>query len=248
MLKRLFAKRPAPSLPPGRRVYAVGDIHGRLDLFDALLGSIATDNAKRCAAHVDLILLGDLIDRGPESAGVVRRAMEKPAWVTQLVALMGNHEEAMVEALNGNLDMARIWLRVGGQAALTSWGIDFSQLDEAHTEEIIVVARRLVPQVERAWLSRMRTSYTLGDYHFVHAGVRPGIALSRQTTKDAYWIRDDFLASRAHHGAMIVHGHSISPDVETLDNRIGIDTGAYVTGRLTALCLEGSDRWLLQTG
>jgi len=247
MLKRLFAKRPLPSLPPAYRVYAIGDIHGRLDLFEDLLTLIAADNAARGAVHVDLVLLGDLIDRGPASAGVVRRAMQKPSWAAQLVALMGNHEEAMVEAFDGNLEMARIWLRVGGLEALQSWGVDVSRFENVSVDEAMTMARKAVPPDERAWMARMRTFYAVGNYYFVHAGVRPGVPLPKQHSKDAFWIREEFLGSRTHHGAMIVHGHSISKDVEMFDNRIGIDTGAYATGRLTALCLEGTERWLLQT-
>jgi serine/threonine protein phosphatase 1 len=250
MLRRLFSKRPTPvdpAIPAGRRVYVIGDIHGRLDLLDDLLGQIRGDNAAREPSSVELVLLGDLIDRGPDSAGVVRRAMIKPAWADQLVALKGNHEDAMLEALDGNFEMARIWLRVGGQAALLSWGLDFGPLENGTIEDVILAARAVIPAAERSWLCRMRTSYQIGDYYFAHAGIRPKTSLDKQIPYDLLWIREVFLESRVDHGLMIVHGHSISPEVEILSNRIGIDTGAYMTGKLTALCLEGDNRWFLQT-
>jgi serine/threonine protein phosphatase 1 len=250
MLRRLFSKRPAhvePSVPAGQRVYVIGDIHGRLDLLDDLLDQIREDNAKRDPCSVELVFLGDLIDRGPDSAGVVRRAMVKPAWADRVVALKGNHEDAMLEALDGNFEMARTWLGVGGQAALQSWGLDFGLLENGTIEDVIVAARAVVPAAERSWLCRMRTSYQIGGYYFAHAGIRPKVSFDKQTAQDLLWIREDFLNSRNDHGMIIVHGHSISADVEVMKNRIGIDTGAYKTGKLTSLCLQGYSRWFLQT-
>lgn len=247
MLKRLLkSKRSAPSLPEGRRVYAIGDVHGRLDLLDTLLSMIETDLAARPAPDVDLVLLGDLVDRGPDSRGVVERAMNPPSWARQ-TTLMGNHEEIMLEVLDGGREQLPLWLKVGGRETLGSWGVDPLLIEDGTISEILGAARDAVPVGVVRWLMGLRQHLTIGDYFFVHAGVRPGVPLDRQDKGDSFWIRDEFLASSRHHGAMIVHGHSIATEVDWLPNRIGIDTGAYATGKLTALCLEGEEQRFLQT-
>lgn len=243
---RLIRRKQQAALPPGQRVYAVGDIHGRLDLFEELLDDIRRDNAARAAAETHIILLGDLIDRGPDSAGVVARAM-RPLDFASLRALLGNHEAAMLAALDGDRSMLKIWLRNGGREALASWGAPYEEIDRLDDAALIVMAQSLIPRRQRAWLGRCPISIQLGDYYFVHAGVRPGTSLARQKDEDRLWIRDAFLESDADHGAVVVHGHSVTSDVEEMPNRIGIDTGAYATGRLTALGLEGERRWQLQT-
>ena len=248
MLLRLFNRKEARdrAVPPGRRVYAIGDIHGRLDLFDRLLAMIEKDQRGRVPILPEIVLLGDLIDRGPDSAGVVRRATAGLAWA-QLTSLMGNHEAAMIDALHGKADAMRTWLHFGGYESLLSWGIPADLLDQGTTGEIAAVAAATIPREELAWLARLRQHVRIGDYFFVHAGVRPGTDLAQQLPGDSYWIREEFLESRRYHGAVVVHGHTISRDVEEHDNRIGIDTGAYLSDRLTALALEGADRWFLQT-
>jgi len=243
---RFLARKPKPAIPPGERIYAIGDIHGRLDLFETLLEDIRRDNAAREPARTQILLLGDLIDRGPDSAGVVALAMRPPD-VAPIRALLGNHEAAMLAALDGDRDMLRIWLRNGGREALVSWGLSVSELDTMSDLALIKRAQTLIPREQRAWIARCALSIQVGDYYFVHAGVRPGTPLARQKDEDRLWIRDAFLDSEADHGAIVVHGHSASPDVEELPNRIGIDTGAYATDRLTALGLDGAERWLLQT-
>jgi serine/threonine protein phosphatase 1 len=235
-----------PSLPPGHRVYAVGDVHGRLDLFDRLIESIRQDNAARPAAEVTLILLGDLIDRGPDSSGVVDRARAGVPWA-RTIAIMGNHEAVMLDVLDGKGDLLRNWLGFGGKAALRSWGVAESVLEGGSQEDILDAARRAVPAAARAWLGRMRPNLRMGDYYFVHAGIRPGVPLDKQIDEDRLWIREDFLESKKKHGAMIVHGHSINTEVEERTNRIGLDTGAYASGRLTAIGLEGRERWFMAT-
>jgi serine/threonine protein phosphatase 1 len=248
MIARLFSRRNIrpKSVPPGRRIYAIGDIHGRLDLLDQLLGMIEQDQRDRAAIMPEILLLGDLIDRSPESAGVVRRAMTPPPWA-RMTTLMGNHEASMIGALDGDAEMMRMWLRVGGWESLLSWGVPAAILDGGTCDEIAMAANAAIPDRELAWIRELPQCLHIGDYFFVHAGVRPGVALARQTTHDSYWIRDEFLGSRRDHGAIVVHGHSISPEVEEMDNRIGIDTGAYMSGKLSALALEGEQRWLLQT-
>ena len=248
MFSSWFGKsRSVAAIPKGQRVYAVGDIHGRLDLLRELMALMEADDRARAPATTDLILLGDLIDRGPDSAGVVRFAMHPPAF-GRLTCLMGNHEAAMLGAIDGDREMLRIWLRNGGTEALRSWGLPREALRDMTGEEVVAAAHRALPPEQIAWLRACRPAVDVGGYHFVHAGVRPGVPLDRQTEADRLWIRDEFLCSRSLHGAVVVHGHSISADVEERPNRIGIDTGAYRTGRLTALGLEGEERWRLQTG
>ncbi len=236
----------APALPPGHRVYAIGDVHGRIDLLDALLARIEADSATRPRGDVLVLLLGDLIDRGPDSAAVVRRAMRPLGWA-RLQSLKGNHEAAMLDALDGDRRMLAIWRRNGGDEALRSWGFDPAGLDDAESGVIAETLRRAIPAAERAFVARCPLSIRLGDYFFVHAGVRPGVRLDRQAEQDMLWIRDDFLDSARDHGAVVVHGHSITESVEDLPNRIGIDTGAYASGRLTAIGLEGDARWFIAT-
>ena len=219
-------------------------MHGRLDPLDQLLDTIRSDSDARPERPVRLVLLGDLIDRGPDSCGVVARVWQGVDWA-RTIPLMGNHEAAMLAALEGDGQQLQAWL--GGDTSLVSWGVAAELLAAATSGEILAAARAAIPLEDRGWIGRMRTHLTLGDYHFVHTGVRPGIALDQQAVEDKLWIRDTFLESRRYHGAMIVHDHSVHAAVEERPNRIGIDTGAYASGRLTALGLEGQARWTLST-
>ncbi len=245
MFGQLFRK-PRPTLPPGERVYAIGDVHGRLDLLNQLFEMIRADHAARADARALVVLLGDLIDRGPDSRGVVERIRQGLDWA-RTIPLMGNHEAAMLNALEGSGEQLQAWLRVGGNTSLVSWGVAADLLATGTRDAILAAARAAIPLEDRGWIGRLRTHLQLGDYYFVHAGVRPGIPLYQQAVEDNLWIRDAFLESRRHHGAMIVHGHSVRAEVEERPNRIGIDTGAYASDRLTALGIEGQARWILST-
>ena len=235
--------QPPPSLPPGQRVYAIGDVHGCLDLLRQVLDLIAQDMRERQPASTLLIFMGDLIDRGPDSAGVVAavRALHAQGNVR---VLSGNHEEMFLRALGDNETM-RQFLRFGGRETLISYGLTPEAIRDMTFEELHAAISRAVPQDDIQFLKGLEDMIVLGDYAFVHAGVRPGVPLMSQTRDDLHWIRDPFLTSQADFGAVIVHGHTISAEVDLCADRIGIDSGAYVSGRLTALGLEGSDRWLL---
>jgi serine/threonine protein phosphatase 1 len=211
-----------------------------------MLEIIRDETRQLAPAQIRIIQLGDLIDRGPESAGVVARAMTQPDFADLLV-LAGNHEAAMLGALDGDRDLLRMWLSNGGDAALRSWGLEQEAIEMMDAAALVAAAHDAIPTAQLAWLARRPTSAAIGDYYFVHAGVRPGVPLERQTRRDKLWIREEFLDSERSLGAMIVHGHSISEDVEERSNRIGIDTGAYRSGRLTALVLEGTDRRTVAT-
>ena len=237
----------SPCVPAGERIYAIGDIHGRDDLFACLIERIMTDNAARGKAFTTLILLGDLVDRGPDSASVIERAMRLGAPFDRVIMLIGNHEECFLAALTGDLRRVRYFIRIGGDATIKSYWRDDSSYAAASFEEVAERLPQIVPQSHVDFLNRGEDIVQIGDYVFVHAGVRPGVPLERQKLSDLRWIREEFLECKDSYGGIIVYGHTISEDVDEQANRIGIDTGAYLTGRLTALGLEGSERWFLNS-
>ena len=236
------------ALPDGMRAYAVGDIHGRLDLLDDLLGRIDADDASRGPAETTIIFLGDLVDRGPDSAGVVERLRSLAESGRRVRFLTGNHEEILLESLAGDLKALKLLCRVGGRETALSYGMSENDYDRLGFEELAEALDRSVPAAHRRFLESFEDMITLGDYLFVHAGVRPDQPLDGQRTADLRWIRDTFLDHRRRLAKRVVHGHTIAPEVEFRPHRIGIDTGAYQSGRLTALGLEGVDQWILQTG
>lgn len=242
-------RKPAdPSLPPGLRVYAIGDIHGRLDLFDALLTRIDSDDAARGGkAETWLILVGDLIDRGPESAGVVQRALELRQSGRNVRFLLGNHEEVLLRAVRGDEKAMRFLIRIGGRATVRSYGVTDEEYQDLHYDELTALFGKRVPAEHVEFLESFENMIELGDYVFVHAGIRPGVEMEAQKFSDLRWIRDDFLNHEGDHGRVIVHGHSISEDIEHRHNRIGIDTGAFASGRLSAVALENDAVWFLST-
>ena len=226
-----FQKAPA-TLPPETRVYAIGDVHGCFDALTALHRQIATDLGARPVAKSLLIHLGDYIDRGEDSFGVVERLSgEIPVPVTLRFDLMGNHEMLMLDALRGRSRRdAAMWLQNGGLETLASYGLD---ADTTPAEW-----RARVPEQHRLWLVQRDLSHAVGGYLFVHAGIRPGLPIEVQTPEDMLWIREPFLSDDEQHGAVVVHGHTPSADPVIRSNRIGIDTGAALGGRLTCLVLE----------
>lgn len=238
--------RPAPDagaahLPPGQRLYAIGDIHGRRDLLDRLLAAIARDAAEAPPAERTILFLGDYIDRGPDSADVIERLVQ-PIEGFRKIALLGNHEALMLRFLE-DVDGADLWLTNGGNATLASYDLSWS----GDWPDLQRRLRMALPAAHRRFLETLLPCHRAGDYFFAHAGIRPGVALDRQRREDLIWIRDRFLDSPADHGAVVVHGHSIRPEPEVRANRIGIDTGAFMSGRLTALCLDGAERRFLAT-
>ena len=231
--------------PPGSRAYAVGDVHGRLDLMLDLLRQIERDNERRGPAKTYLIFLGDLVDRGPDSRGVVDHLIRQPPRFHRTVFLKGNHEEFFLSVLNREDNNVQRWLTYGGLECAESYGVSPGWFLNASQGELV---DRLIEQVPRAhveFLSNMADTFRFGDYLFVHAGIRPGVALEQQISGDLRWIREGFLDDSSDHGVMVVHGHTIVDAPEERPNRIGVDTGAYKTGLLTAIGLEGSERWFL---
>ena len=235
------------ALPDGRRVYAIGDVHGRLDLLNRLIASIESDSASRGRADTLLIFLGDLVDRGPDSRGVVERALQLRNGPLATRFLMGNHEEVFLRAVAGDLRALRLLLRIGGRETVLSYGVSAEEYRDLDFDDLASRLRERVPASHVAFLSSFEQSIEIGDYLFVHAGIRPGVTIGEQSPADMRWIRDDFLRHRESHGKLVVHGHSVTEDIDIRSNRIGIDTGAYASGRLTAIGLEKAERWFLST-
>lgn len=235
-----------PRIPDGLRVYAVGDVHGQNALLHYLISKIADDAAGRPAKSERVIFLGDLIDRGPGSASILS-SLYAYRFTQRIVVLLGNHEAAMLAAYDGNRNALKFWLKFGGVETLASFGLDVDSCDFSDLDATWGSLRRHVPLAIITWLRTLPTSVRIGDYLFVHAGIRPGIRLRQQKRSDLLWIRDEFLASEDDHGVIVVHGHSVSPQVEFRANRIGIDTGAYETGILSAIGIEGTGIWTIST-
>lgn len=249
MLSRIFtSRRNGSHRTASSRAYAIGDVHGRLDLLDELLGRIEADNAGRDPARVTIVFLGDLIDRGPQSAQVVERLRRFHPAFAQTVFLMGNHEEVFLRVLGGDLTILPDWLRFGGAECLQSYGIDPAELQLRKAADVLKLLRQAIPNDHVKFLSGFVDTASFGRYLFVHAGIRPGVPLPQQIPEDLRWIRQPFLDHEADHGHVVVHGHTISRAVEVRPNRIGLDTGAYRSGVLSALGVEGEERWIIQTG
>lgn len=252
VFSRLFRKssqaKATHAVPDGRRVYAIGDIHGRDDLFAELLDRIADDHNGRAPADLTIVLLGDLIDRGPQSAQVVTRARALASSGPDVHWLSANHEEVFLKALGGDPQLMRYFVRIGGAPTIHSYGLSGAAYEALTFDQLAEQFPPMVPAEDVEFLSAAKESLTIGDYLFVHAGIKPGVPVERQNVADLRWIREEFLEDRRDHGLMIVHGHTITDGVDERSNRIGIDTGAYQSGVLTAIGLEGVDRWYLSTG
>jgi len=249
-LRSLFPKDDGagePSVPPGYRVYAVGDVHGRLDLLDDALSRIEADIDSRARAQNIIVFLGDLIDRGPSSAQVIERVRTYRRPAVRTVFLSGNHEEVLLRLLRGESRFLRDWLSFGGAQCARSYGISSTALKRMDPGQAVEVLRQKIPGHDQAFLKSFVDTFRIGSYLFVHAGVRPGVPLSDQTQADLRWIRRPFLENDDDHGFVVVHGHTIAEQVDVRANRIGLDTGAYRSGVLTAMGLEGRERWFLQT-
>ncbi|WP_404480587.1 metallophosphoesterase [Novosphingobium sp. BL-52-GroH] len=236
--------RQAPSIPSGERVYAVGDIHGRADLFEDLIHAIEQDDASRGHAHTTVVLLGDLIDRGNQSARVVGQARH---WGSQrrIEFIQGNHEEMLLVSRE-DTDALRSFLKFGGLETILSYGVDPEAAVSADLQDLQRLMNEAIPQDDVDFLESFKKMVRIGDYVFVHAGVRPETPLEHQSGRDCRWIREPFLSHRGDFGAFVVHGHTITPEPEVCANRIGIDTGAFLHGTLTAIGLQGEDRWFIQ--
>lgn len=228
------------SLPDGIRVYAVGDIHGRTDLLKLQLAQIEADETLYPCSHAIIVFLGDYIDRGPDSRGTIDLLLTC-AQMRETVFLKGNHETFVRRFLDAP-DSLNDWRPLGGFETLVSYGLRPS-LSRSHgdREQLSEALRTAIPAQHLAFLDSLPNSFTCGDFFFVHAGVRPGLALTRQSEDDMLWIRDDFLLHDAPFEKFVVHGHTpvAAPDLRC--NRVNIDTGAFATGRLSCVVIEGTN-------
>jgi len=244
----LSEKAASPRIPEGVRVYAIGDIHGRLDLLTRLLELIEMDRASVGDRKTVLVYLGDYIDRGPASREIVDRVMEPPSMIDKVVRLRGNHEDALLAFIE-DPDRGRIWLEYGGLATLSSYGVHVPTTMKP-VERFSFMAReleRLLPADHREFYRTLPLSETIGDYFFVHAGVDPRRPFDEQDAIDLTTIRSPFLEWGQPLERVVVHGHTIAREPEFHPWRIGIDTGAYASGHLTCLVLEGAEKRILST-
>jgi len=256
-IKRWLSKDAPPAAPvaidargpAGVRLYAIGDIHGRLDLLRDLMQRIEAD-ARQHAGPIQVVFLGDYVDRGPHSAEVIDWLVNNCPRDVFRSFLRGNHEELLLQLWENELsdDSLSAWLSYGGRETLSSYGIGAAIVYSDDLMAIRSAAVANVPTAHHQFLRELKNAARFGDFFFAHAGIRPGIPLEAQSANDLLWIREPFLSSREDHGAVVVHGHSIAREVQERGNRIGIDTGAYATGRLTALCVLEGERWFLSTG
>ena len=230
-------KKRRARVPDGVRVYAIGDIHGRVDLLDGLLKRIEAHIAAKPIGHHIEVFLGDYIDRGPASQSVLERLVARSSY--RSVFLKGNHETFMTDFIKSPHILGD-WQRLGGLETLMSYGImPTINANAVAQARIAADFDRVLPDSHRQFLGHLRLSFTCGDFFFVHAGVRPGIPLEKQRDEDLLWIRQEFLFCENDFGKVIVHGHTPVPNPDIRPNRINIDTGGFATGRLTCLILEG---------
>ncbi|MBL6934966.1 MAG: serine/threonine protein phosphatase [Alphaproteobacteria bacterium] len=237
-----------PRVPDGSRVYAVGDIHGRLDLIEKMHGLIAADAADFDGSRKVVIYLGDYIDRGEESRQVVDFLLDNPLPGFESIYLKGNHEDSLIKFLS-DTSIGSAWMRYGGDSTLYSYGVTRSSAsrDQRSLEQMQAYLKRNLSTRHLEFYQTLKAGHIEGDYCFVHAGVLPGVPLDEQKEENVLWIRGEFLGSKANHGKVVVHGHTIRPEPEVLPNRIGIDTGAYSSGILTCLALEEDSQSFLRT-
>jgi len=248
-LSRPKAVQAAPaSLPEEQRVYAIGDIHGRLDLLEILMHRIAMDDQQRPPAKTKVIFLGDLVDRGPDSKGVIDYVIKLSKTGVDLRFIAGNHEEIFLKTITEPSEkLTRFFYRIGGQETILSYGIDRAELAMMTMEELTARIPTIVPQSHVRFLTEMEDRIEIGGYLFVHAGIRPEVDISSQSQHDMRWIRQEFTESTECFEKVVIHGHTIFESVSEGPSRIGIDTGAWETDVLTAIGLDGGERWFLDT-
>ena len=239
-----------PSVLPRTRAYAIGDIHGRRDLLVRLHETIMAEIVRvPLETQIQIVYLGDYVDRGPESRQVINALLATRIPGVETVHLLGNHEQALLDFLS-KPETGPGWLFYGGDATLASYGITVHPMAPRTPDLLARLARALtdaMPAEHLAFLNGLSLSHENGDYFFVHAGIDPKRPLDRQDPQDLIWIRDGFTNSNRYHGKVVVHGHTIAPEPVMRPNRIGIDTGAYVSGKLTCLVLEGTECRFLTT-
>jgi serine/threonine protein phosphatase 1 len=241
LVRKLLAKRKKrspPRLPDGVRIYAIGDVHGRADLLDRVLSRIDAHMIAYPAVRPIHVLVGDYIDRGPASREVIE-LLTNCEQGREMVFIKGNHESSLLDFLR-NPAVFQDWSKMGGIETLMSYGLKPTVNADATTQmDLSIALNSALPTTHRHFLDGLVPSFTCGGFFITHAGVRPGIPLKEQREEDLMWIRDDFLLHEEDFGKIVVHGHTPVRELDIRPNRINIDTGAYATGRLTCLIIEG---------
>lgn len=246
----MVADRPhGARVPEGVRVYGIGDIHGRRDLLSALRERILSDAETAGPGRRVVVYVGDYVDRGPDSRGVIDLLIEEPLPGFESVYLLGNHEAFLLRFLEDE-SAGPVWMMNGGEATCRSYGAD-PQAAPHFADRMLWLQEKLracIPLAHMAFLEELAPSHEEGDYLFVHAGLRPGVPLRDQDPEDLIWIREPFLSSDRDHGRVVIHGHTPTSGPVLRRNRIGIDTGACFGGPLTAVVLEDDCQRFLQAG
>ena len=229
--------------PPNTRIYAVGDVHGHIKLLEIIHTLIRNDLEKNPVDDYKLIFLGDYIDRGPDSAGCIEYLINLMAENNNVICLKGNHEDKLENFLADPIGFADSFFTYGGIDTAVSYGIDMAEY-RGRDDEISRKGSELsnsIPAHHKSFYSKLDKSVTFGAYMFVHAGVRPGVALDQQSEDDLIWIRSEFITNQQLYEKVIIHGHTPAYPMEVQPNRINVDTHAYQTGVLSCLVLQGSD-------
>ena len=232
------------STSPDTRIYAIGDLHGCLDLLNTLLAWIETDVREAGAKRNVLVFLGDYVDRGSQIKALVDRLAGGFPFMQETIYIRGNHEHTLMRFLAGE-GVSWNWFKYGGLETLKSYDLTPpTDPEEATAIEpaLSIELASIFPERHRQFMENLELHWSDGEYLFVHAGLKPGVALSDQDEHDLLWIRSDFLDSDADFGQVVVHGHTVTPAPEVRSNRIGIDTGAYANGLLTCVVLAGTQR------
>ncbi len=232
--------------PEGMRLYAIGDVHGRLDLLEKMHARIREEIERDKPADWRVIHLGDYVDRGPQSRQVIELLMAVCARDSRFIALAGNHDHGLVEFL-AEPSMDGLFMQNGGIETAASYGVAFGLFHQTlrrfHADLLAAV-----PAEHIRFILSCKFSVAFGDFYFCHAGIRPGVALDRQVPDDLIWIRNEFLRFPGLHPKVIVHGHTITREAEMLANRVNLDTGAFRSGVLTALAVDGAEKRLIAVG
>lgn len=228
-------------LPEGVRVYAIGDIHGYADLLDKMHNKIKEDAASFDEGRRVIVYMGDYIDRGYKSKEVIETLVNNPMADFEKIYILGNHEDAMMKFME-NPEMAESWLAWGGESTLLSYGVSSrNEKGRASLQEIAKQLNEKLPENHRSFLNNLQLSYIEGDYIFVHAGLRPGVEIDKQSRDDMLTIRNEFLESDKRFNKTVVFGHTIFPEPFAKNGRIAVDTGAYAHGNLTCAVLESDN-------
>lgn len=230
--------------PDGICIYAIGDVHGRLDLLRKMHETIAADRGEHPDRDWRVVHLGDYVDRGPDSKGVIDFLVSACEADERMIALAGNHDAAFLDFL-ATPSRDGLFANSGGRETALSYGVtlDFQDAERFGTGHEAL--GQAVPPAHLAFLRTLKRSVSFGDFFFCHAGIRPGVPLEEQNPEDLIWIRWDFLNHAGLHPKVVVHGHTPGTDVDVLANRINLDTGAFKTGRLSAVAIDGAEKQIL---